>query len=378
MNQDRCGQTVLDMLYLVTCAANSSIPEKDRIRSMDLSAVCSIAEQHMLSAAVAMALESAKCGNEETSKILSGSIRRTIFFDTEKKNVLQALDENGIWHMPLKGALLKDLYPRYGMRQMADIDILIDANRSRDAKNIMEKLGFSAESFDEDNQDVYFKPPVCNFELHTSLFAPHHEEKLYQYYLNVQDRLIKDDDSRCGFHFTDEDYYIYMVAHEFKHYTGGGTGLRSLLDTYIFCMKKSAELDWGYIEAETEKLGIAEFEGKNRSLSSHLFGNSPLSESDRTMLDYILSSGAYGTPEHIHLNNASRFAGNFRQQAHYLLSRLFLPMSSVQEAYPFFYKHKVLLPILFLYRIGKGLTTRRSMVKEELQVLKNGKNADRP
>ena len=28
-----------------------------------------------------------------------------------------------------------------------------------------------------------------------------------------------------------------MIVHEYKHYSGGGTGLRSLLDTYVYLRK---------------------------------------------------------------------------------------------------------------------------------------------
>lgn len=36
-----------------------------------------------------------------------------------------AFDAGGIDYMPLKGSILKDLYPRHEMRMMGDADILI-------------------------------------------------------------------------------------------------------------------------------------------------------------------------------------------------------------------------------------------------------------
>ena len=30
--------------------------------------------------------------------------------------------------------------------------------------------------------------------------------------------------SRYGYHFSDEDFYLYMLAHEYKHFSGSGTG----------------------------------------------------------------------------------------------------------------------------------------------------------
>ena len=148
----------------------------------------------------------------------------------ERAAILEKLEEAGIWYMPLKGSVLKDLYPRYGMRQMADNDILIDASRAEDVKSIMQSLGFTTECFGMSNHDIYHKPPVSNFEIHTALFGLSHEEKIYVYYRDVNSRLIKDEGKRCGWHFTPEDFYVYITAHEYKHFSGGGTGLRSFLD----------------------------------------------------------------------------------------------------------------------------------------------------
>ena len=42
--------------------------------------------------------------------------------------------------MPLKGSVIKDLYPRMGMRQMSDNDILFDAERTKDVRTIIIKI----------------------------------------------------------------------------------------------------------------------------------------------------------------------------------------------------------------------------------------------
>ena len=79
------------------------------------------------------------------------------------------------------------------------------------------------------------------------------------------------------YHFTPEDFYVYLVAHEYKHYVRGGTGLRSLLDVYVFLRRMGDSLDRDYIRRETDKLNITEFETQTeRSLSGSLTaGRSP-------------------------------------------------------------------------------------------------------
>ena len=145
--------------------------------------------------------------------------------------------------------------------------------------------------------------------------------------------------------------------------------MRSLLDTYVYLRRCGERLNMRYVQEEADKLRISDFETANRSLAQHLFEGKELTAADQEMLGYILTSGTYGTVEHRVSNKVRKFGGGFRGRAKYLLSRIFLPMESIKGAYPFFYKHKILLPVFFFYRIGKGLFLRRRMVMTELKSL---------
>ncbi len=366
MTQEEYRKAERDMIALVSCAVNSTVPQEADIRAMNLPAVYAIAERHMLSAAVAMALESAGWKGARSTQVISRAVRRAAQFEAAAKALFQKLEEVGIWYMPLKGSVIKDCYPKVGMREMADHDILFDADRAENVKAIMESLGFEVRHFGTGNHDCYYKEPIFNFEMHRALFGPSHEERLYEYYKDVQGRLRGDGYEK---HLSPEDFYIYMIAHEYKHYSAGGTGLRSLLDTYVYVRCCGERLDMHYIQAEAEKLGISDFETANRSLAQHMFTGEELTAADQEMLDYILSSGTYGTIEHRVSNKVRKLGGGLRGKGKYLLSRMFLPMESIKSAYPFFYKHKILLPVFFFYRIGKGLTLRRRMVMTELKSL---------
>ena len=373
MNRDEVLSTVLDMIYLISCAVNETVPDPGRIQAMDLTEIYAIAERHLLTAAVAMALESAGYRNERSARTVVGSVRRTALFDAERTAVLQKLEDAGIWHMLLKGSVLKDLYPMPGMRQMADVDILYDASRTEDLRIIMKGFGFYTDKNSGSSiHDHYFKPPVCNFEMHQVLFGPGHDERFVEYYQDVKNRLLPDEGLAYRYHFTNEDFYIYMIAHEYKHYSSGGTGLRSLLDTYVFCRQMGKKLDWGYITGELYKLDIADFEGQNRSLALHLFEGKVLTEQDWAMLDYIVSSGTYGTVQNRVRNKLTVYGGGCTARYRYMLDRFFVPVRRRSKnyaafacVYPLFYKHKLLLPLLPAYRLGRNLPK----VKAELRIL---------
>ena len=81
------------------------------------------------------------------------------------------------------------------------------------------------------------------------------------------------------------------------------------MDTYVYLKKKGDALDWNYIAGELDKLGIADFESQNRSLALHLFSVEKLTEQDEEMLDYILSSGTYGTVQNCVSNKVKKLGG---------------------------------------------------------------------
>ena len=297
--------------YLCSCAVNNTKPDAELVAAADLDALYKVSRHHMLRAAVGMALQSCGSSTSQFDSAVAMAQRKAVILDAELKAVTSALEASGIWYMSLKGAVIRSLYPRFGMREMADLDILFDHERAEDVKRIMVGLGFEIKSFGIGKDDDYYKLPISNFEMHRTLFGDMHDECFQKYYNGIESRLIKDSDNNYGYHFSAEDFYIFMVAHECRHYQKGGTGLRSLLDTYVYLQKKSLDMD--YVAAETAKLGITEFEQNNRRLALALFspgnqeallsGNLELPPELQSMLDYIVSSGTYGTTEHKVENN---------------------------------------------------------------------------
>ena len=378
MTRDEFMSAAKDVIYLAACMVNGEKPDADRIHGMDLTALYRVSERHLLTGIVGYALEEAGVHDPDFIQAKSKAIRKVLLFSAENAAVLQKLEGAGIWYMPLKGSVLKDCYPKAGMRQMADCDILIDGSRADDVKAVMEGLGFSSKHFGTGTHDCYYKEPVYNFEIHRELFGTAHADNLREYYRDVKDRLLKDENNRYVYHFSQEDFYIYMVAHEYKHFSGSGTGLRSLLDVYVFLKKNSPSLDFGYIEAEVKKLGLDAFERQNRSLAKHLFGNERLTEDEEKMLEYIICSGTYGTVTHHVENSVQKLGGGTKGKVRYLFRRAFLPMESIRSAYPFIYRHKILTPFFHIYRLGKGLLFRQKRIRVELNSLnKNNRQKDK-
>ena len=334
------------IVYLCGNAVNGTKPALQKIEGISFEELFEATEKHMLSAIVGMALESVGVKTTYFTQAIAKAQRKNILLDTDRKLVLTALEAAGIWYMPMKGSVLKDMYPRYGMREMADNDILVDPQKRTQVKDIMEDLGFTIKEYNRECPDTFFKEPVSSFEMHSQLFDSLTKRQLLCYYQDVKDRLIKDEENRYGYHFTSEDFYVYMIAHEYKHYIKGGTGLRSLLDTFVFLKRKEKDLDWDYIRQETQKMGIGEFEEENRMLAMHLFEEKQLTSSEQEMLDYMFGSNAFGTLANDVKNQLLEHGRLF-----FFFSRLFPPYQYMAVNYPALRKAPVLYPFFWAWRL---------------------------
>ena len=107
-------------------------------------------------------------------------------------------------------------------------------------------------------------------------------------------------------------------------------------------------------------MDIDAFEQENRSLSMHLFAGEPLSEKEQEMLDYIISSGTYGTVSN-DVNNQIQKKGRLG----FFFSRVFMPLNTMKNFYPVLRKAPWLYPAVDLWRlISKFFTNNKKYMYE--------------
>lgn len=366
----------IDLIYLLSCAVNGITPDAIRVQAIDMDELYDFCKSYTLRGAVYIALKSAGVTDKAFDQAYNKAVRKNVLLDIERTAILAEFEKRGIWYMPLKGAILKDMYPENGMREMSDNDILYDVDHRKTAKEIMIERGYKVKYFGSGNCDEYLKPPIYNYELHNSFFNPTSPAtvKIYEYYRNIKQRLIKDPDNEYGYHFSDEDFYLYMLAHEFKHFSDGGTGIRSLLDCYVFLKNKSDTLNWEYIEKETALLGIDAFELSRRKLAMEVFSSDKdpeLTDSETELLETYLQYGTYGTIEHSAENRVKNYASklNSSSKAEYIRKRLFADENHMKTHFPFFYKHRFLIPFAYIWRIIRFPFVRGKQFKAEIKAL---------
>ena len=57
----------------------------------------------------------------------------------------------------------------------------------------------------------------------------------------------------------------------------------------------------------------------------------------------------------------------------YIMRRIFPELEVYKEHYPFFYKHRILLPIGWLYRLFKGIILKSRRIINELKIVADNK-----
>lgn len=374
-----------DMIYLAACGINGIRPDREVLGEIDAEKLYRTSHTHFLDALVGTELKKAGIPlpsgwNEQISK----AVRKVILLDAERAKLLSFMERKGIWYLPLKGIILKDYYPAIGMRQMSDNDILFDDNFSDEVQAYMESEGYDAAHVGLSNHDVYEKKPVYNFELHRALYSETYRKDWVDYYGNVKGRLVPDAGTSYGYQFTDEDFYVYITSHAYKHYAGSGTGLRTLLDFYAYLKAKERELDVAYIEKECEVLGMAEFEKQNRSLCKKVFAGAALkgaealeqslSGKEMEMLAYYLSSGVYGTEERKVENGVKdlKKKGYRSSKLRYMWNRLF-PGYDTYRIYAPSVKGRFLQTVVGWFRrlfVVMFSKKRRSALAREIEIVK--------
>lgn len=380
-----------DMLYLVQCSINGLVPDLDRVTKMDLAKVYARSVCQSLEAMTYIALESLMKAHpsekitDETQVLgkwkeaKNKAIRKTILMDAARAELFTYLEEKGIWHVALKGAVLCRMYPEYGMRQMSDNDILFDPAFRQEVHDWFIGHGYDVESFEKSNHDEYHKKPVYNFEMHVSLFGEGAYPKFAQYYSGLKGRLTQAPSKKFEYTMPDEDFYLYILAHEYKHYFYNGIKLRSLVDLFVYHQARK-DLNWEYLNDMLKKMGLFGFERIMKELSEKVFSipqnMEALTKREKRILESLIFSNTYGSRRsswRIHTKKAQKAqkAVSLKSKGRYLIFRLFPDDIYMelwcQEYAPYIVQHTWLMPAAPIWRIVKRGTEKRKQVKAELE-----------
>ena len=333
----------------------------------DYSALLEISKKHSMSGMIAAALRARGIHLPEFDEAFGNAMRYSVLQTREFKTISDKFCRAHIRHLPLKGILLKAIYPKPWMREMSDVDILIEADTHEKVKAVMLESGYTSVYYGNNNEDVYRKAPCFTFEIHRTLFDRKGYPKLQAYF----DRASYKPSPKLPYlwEMSADDAYIYLIAHVFMHYQASGTGLKSLLDIRLYLDTYRDGMDFSYIQAELSKLGAEAFEKSVRQLSQRFLVPESLSPEEKEQLDYYIFSGAYGNLDQYFINRAAEATdGTVRSKIKYIGSRFEITDDAL-NAHPFYRKHPRLKPVIAAARFAKAIVKKPKRLIRELRAI---------
>lgn len=376
-------QNVKDILISLTrCAITGQ--QADGIRETDLtddvlSSLLELSSKNDVAQIIAdMLIKYNLIKNEEMKEIFKLSTKNA-FMRTEKiafeyRMICDLFENNAISYMPLKGAVIRNLYPKDWYRTSCDIDILIKKEDIKRAVNLVtENLGYTIH--EEKSHDIgFYTKSGLHIELHFSLI----EDKS----LHLGDKRKWNADCLEGvwqsafvkegtkFHYImDADlFYIYHIAHMAKHFEGGGCGMRSIIDLYL--INRDIKSKSGNREVLLKECRLKSFSDSLCALSDAWFENGKYTDILYSLEEYIVTGGVYGSSENNFIYKKDKKGGKIG----YIMYRIFMPYNVLKYIYPTLQKHKWLYPVYTVRRWFERLIFGGRMKKSMKELSFTGDN----
>lgn len=281
--------------------------------------------------------------------------------------IFAAFDENGIDYLPLKGSVIKGLYPKPEFRPMGDADILIRNEQYPEICRVMKSAGFREES--QTDYDYHWRNPSLMVELHKHLFSQN-RTAFSLYFGDAWKRAqLTQGHKYC---MTPEDEYVYIFSHMAKHVQLGGIGARQLVDLYVY-RRAHASLDEAKIEAVMLQVHALEFYHNINRMLAVWFEEQPTDAVSDFITEFIFSSNNFGSlTNKMYAEEAWRFDKNevvSNTKLKSTIRTIFPPLQYLQLSYKILNKVPILFPIFWVVRWIDVLINRKKNVGKRFSII---------
>lgn len=279
---------------------------------------------------------------------------------------LDALSETfehaGIDYIPLKGSVVKYMYPMPDYRKSGDIDILIHAEDEKSVHELMLEQEYELKEYDEeyDVHAEYLKKPCFVVEIHRQLVQT--GERTSKFCEKVWDYTYLKDGSNHNFCMRNEFLYTHLLAHICHHLNKGGAGIRLITDLYV--MKEKASLNYDTLNKYIKKARLTELNAMLDKLILKWFYDKDIKDENVKVLEnIILSGGSFGTKA---ISVSIRQSDTASNKIMWFLRRIFPPVYRIKRKYSIVGKYPFLLPFFWVYRFFDLLLFDRKNVSKKM------------
>ena len=281
----------------------------------------------------------------------------------------QALDElcalfdrERVPYLPLKGAVLRRLYPEPWLRTSSDIDVLVpETELDRAASLLTQAAGYTVGK--RSGHDLSLLGPKAHVELHFLLNGgtPASDELLGEVWSYASAA-----DGGCRYAMAPEFELTYLLAHMSRHLRLQGIGVRPLIDVWLLC--RARQFDGTLRAALLEWAGLTRFFEAVCALTAVWFEGAAHTELTAALEAFCLEGGVFGSAEStIYARQHETGVG-----AAYLRRRFFLPRAQLEEYYPQLREKPGRLPYYQVKRWFRAATKGPKRILREQKMIKAG------
>ena len=318
-----------------------------------------------------------------TLKNVQAELYLSVMKDVRQKHMIKEItkrfDDAYIDYLPLKGTILKKIYPKSVMRTMGDADILIKEEQYDKISEILSSLEFSFVK--ETDHELVWRHPSLLLELHKRVMTTYNKD-FYKYFDTGWAFAKKVEGTNSRYEFKPEDFYIYIFVHFTKHYRISGIGIKHILDLWVY-KKSYFNMNTEYIDEKLEQLALSEFHKNVMDTLDVWFNDGEGNDKTTLITNVIFSSGQYGSREMAIVNRAIRESKEIGSVKKTIIKKvvntIFLPYNRMCGEYPILKKIPVLLPFMWIIRWGNILICRKKGINkyiEDIQTV-NKSNVDK-
>ncbi len=276
----------------------------------------------------------------------------------ETEYLCNLFDKNEIPYMLLKGSVIRGLYPSPDMRTSCDVDYLTNPEDADKIEKLMRDSGYSFDNRN-DGVDTYNKPPFVCIEIHRELMNGHEE---FDCLHHLWENSVALENTAIGRKMSHDDFYIYTIVHIAKHITYGGSGIRPLMDMYLYLKNYRHILNFDYIYSTLATVGLDTLGRELDVLQNFWFCGGEKSDVTDELSNYIVSSGIFGTVENAETQReVFRRSGAEIGKRASVLKTAFLSYKNMTLRYPSL-KTPLLLPLYWVIRIFDVLLHKREKI----------------
>ena len=358
----------IDMLFAllrsVLCAEKL---DKSNFKDFDgekIELLYKVSKKHDMAHIVGVALNNAGLLNDSDlagkfTKQQLLAVYRCENFEYELKRICDVFEKAQIPHIPLKGSVIRTLYPEPWMRTSCDIDVLVHEEDIDQAIQALVDVGYRAEDNWNYHDISLHSESGVHLELHFSIKENIKEldavlSGVWEYAHPLMDSV--------RYELSPEFVVFYTVAHMSYHFVSGGCGIRPFAD--LWYINKKLDYDEKKVIELCRQCELLDFYYAVKMLVDVWYSGKEHNELTLRMEQFIIVGGVYGAQEqHIAIQQSKKGS-----KLEHIRSILFPKYEKLKMIYPTI-KSRAQMPI-YQVRHWIDVIKDRDRTKKSIKRLK--------